>query len=175
MFKSVKPSYQLHLYERNQLIEGREPSKPVYMEHDGVKYSLRYIKNIKHVPYEGDVWNLSVEGSPTFQTAVGMSHNTVKPVEIMVKLLGDVPKDALVLDPFLGSGTTGVACLQTGHSFIGIEREAEYLEVCDARIRYWNQAESGWTGAEIVSDAAPVVRDIPVHGDLFDMFGSDDE
>ncbi len=40
----------------------------------------------------------------------------------------------LVLDPFMGSGTTGVACVAEGFAFIGIEREPEYLEIAKARI-----------------------------------------
>ena len=62
-------------------------------------------------------------------------HPTVKPVELMrwlVKLI--TPINGTVLDPFLGSGTTGMACVYEQRSFIGIEREAEYLEIAEARI-----------------------------------------
>lgn len=62
-------------------------------------------------------------------------HPTVKPVALMswlVKLIA--PPGATVLDPFMGSGTTGVAAVQEGREFIGIEREAEYLEISKARI-----------------------------------------
>jgi site-specific DNA-methyltransferase (adenine-specific) len=40
----------------------------------------------------------------------------------------------VVLDPFMGSGTTGVACAEDGREFIGIEREAEYVDIARARI-----------------------------------------
>lgn len=86
-------------------------------------------------------------------------HPTVKTVELMVRLLGDIPKDqGPVLDCFLGSGSTGVACLKTGHDFIGIEREQEYLEIAEARIRWVNEygltAKGGryFERAKIVSD-----------------------
>ena len=62
-------------------------------------------------------------------------HPTVKPVALMswlIKLIA--PPGATVLDPFMGSGTTGVAAVQEGREFIGIEREAEYLEIAEARI-----------------------------------------
>jgi len=65
-------------------------------------------------------------------------HPTCKSIDIMEVLLRDIPEDALVCDPFLGSGATGLACLRTGHSFLGIEREEEYLEIADARTRHWN-------------------------------------
>jgi site-specific DNA-methyltransferase (adenine-specific) len=41
---------------------------------------------------------------------------------------------ATVLDPFAGSGTTGVACVETGRAFIGVEMDAGYVEIAKARI-----------------------------------------
>ena len=97
-------------------------------------------------------------------------HPTVKPIAVMERLLADVPEGVTVLDPFLGSGTTGIACSKTGHSFIGIEREAEYLEIADARVRHWDRAHVGWQGADIESDhKVPEVEVEPM--DLMDLFG----
>ncbi len=63
-------------------------------------------------------------------------HPTVKPLRLMQYLitLGSRPGD-LVLDPFLGSGTTAVAAKSLGRRFVGIEREAEYLAIARARLR----------------------------------------
>lgn len=44
------------------------------------------------------------------------------------------PPDGIVLDPFTGSGTTGMACRYEHRKFIGIEREAEYVQIAEARI-----------------------------------------
>lgn len=65
----------------------------------------------------------------------GNTHPTVKPLRLMAYLiaLGSRPGD-LVLDPFLGSGTTAVAARLLGRRFIGIEREAEYLAIARARL-----------------------------------------
>jgi len=62
-------------------------------------------------------------------------HPTVKPVKLMsyLTVLGSRPKD-IVLDPFLGSGTTAMACELLGRSWIGIELEKEYAEIAAARI-----------------------------------------
>jgi site-specific DNA-methyltransferase (adenine-specific) len=46
------------------------------------------------------------------------------------------PPGGIVLDPFMGSGTTGIAALKEGFSFIGIEREADYFAIAEARIRH---------------------------------------
>jgi DNA modification methylase len=62
-------------------------------------------------------------------------HPTVKPVALMrwlVRLI--TPRDGVVLDPFMGSGTTGIACVYEERSFIGIEREAEYVTIAHGRI-----------------------------------------
>jgi len=168
VFKSVSPEHQMHFYSRNQALQRRQPSRPTHLEHEGRRYLLRYVKEVREVPYEGDVMNLSVEGSPTFMTPVGMTHNTCKPVGVMERLLADVPKDALVVDPFVGSGTTGIACLRTGHDFVGIEQDAEYLKIADQRIRYWDRAEAAWQNAEIESEAE-LEEDEPMT--LEDLFG----
>ena len=62
-------------------------------------------------------------------------HPTVKPVELMRWLVRLVtPVGGTVIDPFLGSGTTGMACRYELRNFIGIEKEAEYLEIAKRRI-----------------------------------------
>lgn len=62
-------------------------------------------------------------------------HPTVKPVELMRYLCRLVtPPGGTVLDPFVGSGTTGVAAIREGFEFIGIEREQEYADIATARI-----------------------------------------
>lgn len=66
-------------------------------------------------------------------------HVTQKPVEVMDWLIGIVPAEGAVLDLFAGSGSTGVAALASGRSFIGVERTAENAEVCARRLE---QAEN---------------------------------
>ena len=66
-------------------------------------------------------------------------HPTVKPIGVMrwlVKLTGGHPGESVILDPFMGSGTTGCAAVLEGFDFIGIEREPEYMQICEARIRH---------------------------------------
>ena len=66
-------------------------------------------------------------------------HSTVKPIELMRYLvrLTKTPTGGVVLDPFMGSGTTGIACVLEGREFIGIEREAEYVEIAEKRIAHY--------------------------------------
>ena len=66
----------------------------------------------------------------------GNTHPTVKPTDLMSYLCRLVtPADGVVLDPFMGSGSTGKAAMREGFGFIGIEREAEYFAIAEQRVR----------------------------------------
>lgn len=69
-------------------------------------------------------------------------HPTVKPVELMEYLIKMVtPKNGIVLDPFMGSGTTGCGAVKNGYDFIGIDLTPEYLEIAEKRIKRYLQIE----------------------------------
>ena len=62
-------------------------------------------------------------------------HPTVKPVEIMENIITNSSQEGeTVLDCFMGSGTTGVACVNTNRRFIGMEKEEKYFEIAKQRI-----------------------------------------
>ena len=70
----------------------------------------------------------------------GNNHPTVKPIALMEYLIKMVSReDALILDPFAGSGTTGVACLNTNRQFIVMEKEEKYHEIIKARVAGFNK------------------------------------
>jgi DNA modification methylase len=63
-------------------------------------------------------------------------HPTVKPIKLMEYLVRLVtPKEGIVLEPFAGSGTTLIACKQQRFNYIGIEREQEYCDIAEARLK----------------------------------------
>ena len=63
------------------------------------------------------------------------AHPTVKPIEIVKNLIiNGSNKNDWVLDPFMGSGTTGVACVNTNRNFIGIELDEKYFKIAKERI-----------------------------------------
>lgn len=62
-------------------------------------------------------------------------HPTQKPVGVMQWCLTHIPNAKTILDPFMGSGTTGVACVKEGRSFIGIELDEDYFEIACKRIK----------------------------------------
>ena len=61
-------------------------------------------------------------------------HQTEKPVELLEKLLAICPAGGMILDPFMGSGSTGAACANTGRSFTGIELDPGYFETAQRRV-----------------------------------------
>ena len=65
---------------------------------------------------------------------IDKSHPTQKPVTLMKWCLGFLPDAQTILDPFMGSGTTGVACVKLGRKFIGIEIEPKYFDIACKRI-----------------------------------------
>ena len=85
-----------------------------------------------------DMEGYSIDNDVTgrFVTERKNIHPTVKPQELMKYLCRLVtPKGGVVLDPFMGSGSTGMAAKDEGFDFIGIEKEQEYFEIAEARIK----------------------------------------
>lgn len=68
------------------------------------------------------------------------NHPTVKPISVMEYLckLTNTPDKGIVLDPFMGSGTTGIACKNIGRSFVGIEKDKNYFQIAEKRINQTN-------------------------------------
>jgi DNA modification methylase len=64
----------------------------------------------------------------------GGDHPTQKPIQLMQWCLNFLPKAETILDPFMGSGTTGVACVNLNRKFIGIELEQSYFDIACRRI-----------------------------------------
>lgn len=135
--------YQMYWYKVNTVIgrnRNRKPSRPTTIEVDGLSYILSYVKSIKKIPYCEHVYNISVDNSHTFQTVIGMTHNTVKPLKLMrwlVKLVTPDFKESTILDPFAGSCSTLCAAVLEGFNCIGIEQNSHYVDIGTARVEYW--------------------------------------
>ena len=75
-------------------------------------------------------------------TPMANIHPTVKPIKLMQYLVKMItPPNGIVLDPFCGSGTTGVACKLDGFSFVGLEQDTEYTKIAEARIEKYIDKE----------------------------------
>ena len=62
-------------------------------------------------------------------------HPCQMPTEVMENIIKTLPDDCIIIDPFMGSGTTGVACVNTNRKFIGIELDEKYYDISCKRIK----------------------------------------
>lgn len=76
----------------------------------------------------------ALPGFYDFHTPPDRQHVTQKPLELMTAMMALAAPGGLVLDPFMGSGTTGVAALQTGRRFVGIEQNPKYFDIACERV-----------------------------------------
>jgi site-specific DNA-methyltransferase (adenine-specific) len=118
--------------------------------------------------------NRTVTGMGTFEEK-GVQpqrnhHPTVKPISLMAYLVRLVtPPAGTVLDPFLGSGTTGCAAALEGFDFIGIEREPDYIAIAEARIAWWEKHKGDAQVSDIL--AAGKGRDEVEDAGQLDLLG----
>ena len=120
------------VYKNNQYTEEK-----IYGDNKTTPETGRYPANVMHDGLQEDwaryFYCPKVSKS---ERGEGNTHPTVKPQELMKYLCRLVtPKGGTVLDPFMGSGSTGMAAKDEGFEFIGIEREKEYFEVAEKRIK----------------------------------------
>ena len=101
-------------------------------------------------------YRYSISATGLERVSAGNGHPTQKPLPLMEWCLGFVPHARTILDPFMGSGTTGVACALTDRSFIGIEREPSYFDIACRRI------EQAYKQPRLFSEPPPK----PVQGSL---------
>lgn len=97
---------------------------------------------------------------------VGNNHPTVKPVALMRYLIQLVtPVNSIVLDPFMGSGSTGMAARELGHTFVGIDLDPAYVEIAQKRITGWCRTE---TTRSVQPETATDLKDTDLFDDLFE-------
>ena len=91
---------------------------------------------IKKQSYLGNIWKYSVGYMQTTKDKIAFKHPAIFPDQLAVDHIKTWSNENdIVLDPFMGSGTAGVAAKNLNRSFIGIECEPEYFEIAKARIK----------------------------------------
>ncbi len=105
-----------------------------------VKYTFNYdlMKQLNGNKQMKDVWTTSL--TKPSEKKCGR-HPTQKPLEILEKIiLATTDKNDIILDPFSGSGTTGIAAYKLGRNYIGIEKEKQYLDLSIKRYKEIKEA-----------------------------------
>ena len=93
-------------------------------------------EGLEQKQYSHDGRNKEIENAYQRNKSIATNnHPTVKPIKLLEYLINMVSrKDATIIDPFMGSGTTGIACKNTNRKFIGIEKDADYFKIAENRI-----------------------------------------
>jgi len=86
-------------------------------------------------------YDTGIYNYPTVSRQEALGHTTQKPIKLIEDLiLKHSNEDEVILDPFIGSGTTGEACVKTKRNFIGIESDIESIEMCKKRgLNIWRE------------------------------------
>ena len=63
-----------------------------------------------------------------------LNHPCIMPIQVLINIIGLLPEDTIIIDPFLGSGTTGLACQILNRDFIGIEIDPDYYDMAKGRL-----------------------------------------
>lgn len=121
----------------------KEKSAGLTVEVDNDRFQTRECTQCgKNVPYVGSCGCPNAEITMVAAKPTKNIHPTVKPIDLMRYLIRLVtPVGGTTLDPFLGSGTTGIAAHLEGFNFLGIELDEEYFAIAQQRIEWWSQFE----------------------------------
>jgi len=122
-----KPARGFIVWDKMQCSDKHADAELIWTSFDRNAKLYRYCFSGNRYGWEGNIKGVG--------RASNRDHPTQKPVELMDAILRDYGQKAgLILDPYMGSGTTGVACVHLGKAFTGIEREERYFQIACRRI-----------------------------------------
>jgi site-specific DNA-methyltransferase (adenine-specific) len=122
----------------------KRPYESLRQEYESLRYTFNN-QTVMTSDFNKQCWNNNVWN---YEIAPKTWHITPKPVDLIENIIRHSSNEGdTVLDPFMGSGTTGVACINTNRKFIGIELEPEYVEIANRRIQpLLEQTKLGYFG-----------------------------
>ena len=99
------------------------------------QYDFIYERNgyKKQKVFRGHRINSTV--SANFAKEKFFNHKSQKPLAVLESIINYAKIEGVICDPFIGSGSTGVACINTNRNFIGIEKNDKYFEIAEKRIK----------------------------------------
>ena len=119
---------------RNSLVWAKHPGTGTFYQ-NSYELILFHCNTTKRLPFSNVITGIKSFGGGAKVTNGNKVHPTQKPVELIERFITDSTKQGVtVLDPMMGSGTTGVACVRMGRSFIGIEQQKKYFDIACERI-----------------------------------------
>ena len=117
------------IYQEDGLTEKSVKSALLQNRLKQEKFLLRMVGSVKIIQEKTRVYNLSIEGVPAFDTLIGLSHNTQKPVKLLEQLIEIfTDKGDVVIDPCAGSGSTLLAAAQCDRRSYGFEIKKNFYK-----------------------------------------------
>lgn len=99
-----------------------------------------------------NLWSFLPHNMQTYNKG-GKEHPTAKPLDLVKRLVELLtPENGLILDPFAGSGTLAIACLETNRRYVCIEQDDKYFDVMQNRITQWHNDQLNKTGTHELPD-----------------------
>lgn len=132
-YKKIKPRHTRHIRK----------------EFDGITSHAteHHAFNLKGECNFTNLWSFLPPNNAIRNGCENKPHPTQKPLELMKRLVEMLtPENGIVLDPFAGSFTTAIACLETGRRYVCIEKESDYFEIGKKRIAQWHNDKLNNTG-----------------------------
>ena len=132
-----KIHYLQEFLNGNKFYNKEQPNKNLNIIHEKILYKqeqcVNSLQSIVEGKVEKDIINIpTIIKEPKLKNTY---HPTEKPVRLMERLIALVTDEGdIVLDPFMGSGTTGVACIKSNRHFVGIELDEKYYDIAYRRI-----------------------------------------
>ena len=114
--------YSKHGHTKNCQYDGQVPNTIHLKRDEGIKDEVYFVRNKR------DVWSINIKPNKEAHFA------TYPPKLVSTCILAGCPEGGVVLDPFMGSGTTGIVAYKLGKHYVGIELNPEYVEMAKRRI-----------------------------------------
>lgn len=135
IFTKGRPRIFNPISDRPNIAVGKKYSSTIRCPDGSMKRSHSYDRRSPEIGMRGNIWEYAVGNNLSNQEPIVRQHPAIFPLQLATDhILSWSNEGDTVLDPFAGSGTTGVACLNTGRKFILIEKDAGYCEIIRKRI-----------------------------------------
>ena len=123
-----------HVPVKNSLVWAKHPGTGSFYQ-NSYELILFHCNTTKRFPFSNVITGIKSFGGGAKVTNGNKVHPTQKPVELIEKFITDSTQQGMtILDPMMGSGTTGVACVRMGRGFIGIEQQKKYFDIACERV-----------------------------------------
>ena len=143
-----------HVPVKNSLVWAKHPGTGSFYQ-NSYELILFHCNTTKRFPFSNVITGIKSFVGGAKVTNGNKVHPTQKPVELIEKFITDSTQQGMtILDPMMGSGTTGVACVRMGRGFIGIEQQKKYFDIACERVeRVYSEYKNQFSAVQEMIEA----------------------